>query len=113
MLLLLNGAVILHVVLADTPETRVQGLRDRLYLAPGAGMLFAWPEPQPIEMTMRETSIPLDIAFVNDGRINSIVTAPAHSWATISGWGSHVIEASAGFFASNGIAVGASVTAFP
>lgn len=56
-------------------------------------------------MTMRETAIPLDIAFVDsDWRITRIAqSVPAYTYPLISGVGQYVIEAPAGFFATHRI----------
>ncbi len=93
--------MILQVELADNDATRAQGLRGRTALHPGTGMLFVWNHSVPRAMTMRETSIPLDIAFVDShGRITSIARSiPAYTIPLIGGVGQYVIEAPAGTFA--------------
>ncbi len=114
MLLYLDGSrgrVSLRVELADTPDAKTKGLRGRTFIAPNTGMLFVWDAPQPITMTMRDTGISLDIAFVSDGRITSIARAiPARTQSLIAGWGQYVIEAPPGYFARNYIALGSLVT---
>lgn len=60
--------------LVRTDEERAQGLMFRTELADNAGMLFDFgPEPRPVSMWMKNTLIPLDIAFIAaDGRIARI-----------------------------------------
>jgi uncharacterized membrane protein (UPF0127 family) len=57
-----------RVELARTDEERSQGLMFRTELADDAGMLFDFgPAPRPVSMWMKNTLIPLDMAFVAQG----------------------------------------------
>ena len=59
--------------LATTPETRACGLSHREYLPANRGMLFVYPEPEILTFWMKDTRIPLSIAFIDAaGRIVSI-----------------------------------------
>jgi uncharacterized membrane protein (UPF0127 family) len=56
--------------LAATPNARSVGLMHRKSLGPNQGMLFAFPERAVHCFWMRNTLIPLTIAFIaDDGRI--------------------------------------------
>lgn len=51
------------VQLADTPELRAQGLMFQEKAEPG--MLLLYQTPQEISLWMRNTGMPLDVAFIN------------------------------------------------
>jgi len=63
----------LFVELAVTPEQRRRGLMGRKSMPYSAGMLFVYPEEQRLKFWMRNTYIPLSIAFIDsDGVIMQI-----------------------------------------
>jgi len=58
---------------ADTPELRQKGLSGRTDLEPGYGMLFVYEEPATRHFWMKDTVLPLSIAFIKeDGTIVQI-----------------------------------------
>jgi uncharacterized membrane protein (UPF0127 family) len=62
-----------RVEVASTPETRATGLMNRFSLRQDHGMLFVFEAPQPLAFYMKNTYIPLSIAFVDaHGRILNI-----------------------------------------
>jgi len=54
---------VLTVAVADTGEARNQGLMNVADLGDLDGMLFVWEEPTPGSFWMKDTILPLDIAF--------------------------------------------------
>jgi uncharacterized membrane protein (UPF0127 family) len=62
------------VELADTPAEREQGLMNRTSLPSDEGMVFTFPEDHRGAFWMKDTLIPLSIAFYGaDGRILRIL----------------------------------------
>jgi uncharacterized membrane protein (UPF0127 family) len=65
-----TGNAVVHVEIADTQAERARGLMGRESLAPDAGMVFVFPEDTDSAFWMKDTPIPLSIAFYADsGRI--------------------------------------------
>jgi uncharacterized protein len=68
------GVRTFDVEVADTAEERRTGLMGRETLDPFDGMAFLWTEPVQNAFWMKDTLIPLSIAFWDDGgRIVSII----------------------------------------
>lgn len=63
------GNEILTVEIADTPGTRARGLMGREKLAEGHGMLFIYEDAQRLTFWMKDTLIPLSIAFFDADKI--------------------------------------------
>jgi uncharacterized membrane protein (UPF0127 family) len=67
--------VVVKVEIADSAAERRHGLMGRRTLAPRSGMLFVYPSDRRGGFWMKNTLIPLDIAFVGArGRILRILT---------------------------------------
>lgn len=58
----------LQIEIAQTPEQRARGLMNRASLPENAGMLFVYPEPTRASFWMKDTRIPLSIAFISPER---------------------------------------------
>jgi uncharacterized membrane protein (UPF0127 family) len=99
----------LTVEVASTPQTRETGLMNRFSLRQDHGMLFVFEAPQPLAFWMKNTYIPLSIAFVDDsGRILNIEDMRPQDEAThwSNGEARYAIEMRQGWFASKGIGPG-------
>lgn len=59
------GAATVVAEIADESDERTTGLMGRQELADGKGMLFVFPHPRPMNFWMRDTLIPLSIAYIN------------------------------------------------
>jgi uncharacterized membrane protein (UPF0127 family) len=69
-----HARVTVRVEIADTDARRERGLMFRRSLAPRAGMAFVWPSDVTGAFWMKNTLIPLSIAFYNGrGRILRIL----------------------------------------
>ena len=99
----------LVVEIAATEQTRETGLMNRFSLQPDHGMLFIFEAPQPLAFWMKNTYIPLSVAFVDSGgRILNIEDMrpldPSTHWS--AGPALYAIEMKQGWFADKGIAPG-------
>jgi len=110
------GSQKLVAEIATTPEQREVGLMNRFSLKPDHGMLFVFERPEPLAFWMRNTYVPLSIAFIAaDGRILNIddmqpQTDDAH-WS--KGPAVYALEMKKGWFAERGIGPGAMVQGSP
>jgi uncharacterized membrane protein (UPF0127 family) len=67
------GVHLVQAELAATQETRTRGLMFREKLGQNEGMVFHFPAPRQVCMWMKNTLIPLSVAFIgDDGRIINI-----------------------------------------
>lgn len=104
------------VEIADTPELRTIGLMNRFSLQPDHGMLFVFDRPQPLAFWMRNTYIPLSIAFVDAaGTILNIEDMQPQDDTTHPSQGPalYTIEMRRGWFAGKGIRAGDKVSGLP
>ena len=57
---------VIHAEVADTVAARMQGLMYRASLPPNGGMLFVYEQPAMECMWMKNTLVPLSVAFMDD-----------------------------------------------
>lgn len=102
--------------LAVTQEQRSLGLMNRFSLQPDHGMLFVFEKSEPLAFWMKNTYVPLSIAFISaDGRIVNIEdmkpqTEDTH-WS--KGPALYALEMKKGWFQERGIGPGAVVKGIP
>src|SRR5215210_2053596 len=98
-----------EVEIADDDAERQRGLMERTALAENAGMLFVFDREQALSFWMRNTLIPLSIAYIDsEGRIVDIqdmqpLDETSHPSAEPA---QYALEVNQGFFAERGIEVG-------
>jgi hypothetical protein len=103
------GSAILEVEVVSTPETQARGLMFRDSLPWDQGMLFVYDKLQPLAFWMKNTTIPLDIAFISaEGMIVEIFSMTPLSEKTRSSRAPalYALEVNLGWFRKNGIKVG-------
>ena len=101
--------------IAATSESRQVGMMQRTIMAPQRGMLFVFPEVAAHCMWMRNTLLPLSVAFLDEkGRIinvedmrpktgdNHCASKPAR----------YALEMNLGWFKSRGLGAGFAITGF-
>ena len=99
----------LKVEVANTNALRRQGLMNRRMLSKDSGMLFVFPRAGQYSMWMKDTYIPLSVAFIDEqGVILNIekmkpLTKTAHYSA---GQAKYALEMNAGWFAERNIVTG-------
>ena len=102
----------LHVEIAETEPARQRGLMDRTSLGRDSGMAFLFDSPVQVGFYMKDTLIPLSIAFWDQNlRIVTILDmAPCRADPCPDYFAQRpfvgAVEANQGFFAEHGIGVG-------
>ncbi len=94
---------------ANTEDSRRRGLMFRDRLSENAGMIFLYPVAEVTAMWMKNTRIPLSVAFIDrNGRILNIEDmAPFSEDAhTSRGEAAYSLEANRGWFSKRGIKAG-------
>ncbi len=94
---------------AGTPELREKGLMDRGEVPDGTGMLFVFTRSEERSFWMRDTHVPLDIAFFDDTNTIAGIKQMEALDETLTDSDiatALVLEVRQGWFAEQGIAVG-------
>jgi uncharacterized membrane protein (UPF0127 family) len=109
----------MHLIRAEVvsdPATRAQGLMHRKSLAQNAGMLFVFDERAPHCMWMKNTLIPLSVAFIDErGAIVNIADMEPHSEASHCAARPvrYALEMNRGWFAARGVKPGTRLGGIP
>ncbi|HXK24905.1 MAG TPA: DUF192 domain-containing protein [Myxococcota bacterium] len=104
------------VEVAATSASRGRGLMFRSELPEDRGMLFVFPEEKVLEFWMRNTDIPLSIAFADaSGRIVQIADMEPRSEALVSSGAParYALEVNRGWYAKHGVGRGDSLGHLP
>jgi uncharacterized membrane protein (UPF0127 family) len=102
----------IQVEVAKTPEERAKGLMGRTHLGENEGMLFIFEKEDYHGFWMKNTLIPLSIAFIDrEGRIVAITDMEPLTLETHSPPQPvlYALEMKRGWFSANGIRAGDSI----
>src|ERR1700761_4118737 len=103
--------------IADTPQESENGLMFRDSLPADRGMLFIFEQPRKASFWMRNTKIPLSIAYIDStGKILEIKSMTPLDETVVpssSDQIAYALEANQGWFAQHGISSGATVDGIP
>jgi hypothetical protein len=103
----------LSTEVANTQQSRMQGLMHRQSMDQDRGMLFVFPENGYHSMWMVNTNIPLSVAFIDEkGMILNIADMVPHTRMAhgSAGLARYAIETNLGWFWERGIKAGKYVT---
>lgn len=103
------GGQSIQAEVAATEESRQKGLMFREKMGRNEGMLFVFTELGYHAMWMRNTPLPLSVAYIDEaGRILSIHEMQPHTDVThqAAGPARYALEMNAGWFKANKVSVG-------
>jgi uncharacterized membrane protein (UPF0127 family) len=109
----------MHVIQAEVAATepqRQQGLMFREKLAPNAGMVFLFGEPAQVCMWMKNTPLPLSVAFIDErGKILNIEDMQPQTLNShcATGQATYALEMNKGWFAQKNIKPGTTIAGLP
>jgi uncharacterized membrane protein (UPF0127 family) len=113
---LILGGTQVSAEVADTPQERAMGLMGRVSLAPGTGMLFVYPDEAVRSFWMKNTPIPLSIAYISQaGQIVHIAEMTPLSEEPVPSVHptTYALEMEAGWFTAHGVKVGQTIAGLP
>ena len=112
---ILNASLAAEV--ADTPQASENGLMFRDSLPEDRGMLFVFDHPKSASFWMKNTKIPLSIAYIDStGKILEIESMKPLDETIVpsaSGQVAYALEVNQGWFSRHGIAPGAKIDGIP
>jgi len=99
----------LYTEIADTDAKRELGFMHRHALGKNEGLLFVFPSSRRLSFWMKDTYVPLDIAFANKNRviteIKELIPLSMRSVRSAH-FAKYALEAPSGWFEQNGVKVG-------
>jgi uncharacterized membrane protein (UPF0127 family) len=104
-----SGTVSLEIELARTDTQHARGLMNRKKLEDGKGMLFIFSRDQIMSFWMKNTLIPLSIAYIaSDGRILELHDMKPLDLSSVTSSRSarYALEVPQGWFERAGISIG-------
>jgi uncharacterized membrane protein (UPF0127 family) len=110
------GVYVIKAEVAATEAQREQGLMNREKLAPNSGMVFLFDRPAQVCMWMKNTLLPLSVAFIDDaGKIINIEdmkpqTTDSHCTARPA---TYALEMNQGWFKQKNIKPGSAIGGLP
>ncbi len=106
----LNGATV-KVAIAATQTARAKGLMGVTQMAADSGMLFLFADDRQRGFWMKDTPIPLSIAFLDANlKVVFLADMTPNTTTVVGGFNAplmrYALEVNQGWFAANGVAVG-------
>jgi hypothetical protein len=113
---ILIDSIPIIIEVADTPFLRNRGLMFRHSIPENSGMLFSFPDNSERSFWMKNTHVPLSIAFIDgNGVIKNIERMKPHCLEHIYSMGEapYALEMNEGWFHRNGFSRGTRVLNLP
>ena len=110
------GGIAVSAEVADSPAERELGLMYRDPLPDDHGMLFVYPDEQLRAFWMKNTKIPLSIAFLSaSGRVVSTSEMAAYDETPVPSEfpAMYALEMSRGWFVAHAVGPGAAISGLP
>lgn len=110
------GNIEIQAEVARTPQSRSQGLMQRTQLCADCGMLFVFPQANRHAFWMKNTPLPLSIAFIAaDGTILNIEEMQPNTTDnhTAQGDALYALEMNRGWFTQSGVKSGHKINGLP
>jgi uncharacterized protein len=110
------GINVIHAEVASSPRQREQGLMHREKLEPNAGMVFVFDQPERVCMWMKNTLIPLSVAFIDkDGKIVNVEEMKAQTLDSHCAKKEvlYALEMTAGWFKQKNLKAGVKIDHLP
>lgn len=110
------GQARIQAEVARTPQSRSQGLMQRTHLCTDCGMLFVFPQADRHAFWMKNTPLPLSIAFIAaDGTILNIEEMQPDTTENHVAQGDalYALEMNSGWFSQSGVKSGHKIKELP